>query len=294
MALSSPRFANNERLRKAAQNNPAMGFGEIGEPVRIIQQSLIELGYWMDISIKKFNSPDGIFGNETRDRVTSFQRGHGLYPDGIVGRFTMEKLDSLLPTAGPILPPLPKKADFKHRFRVHLRSLSLTELPMSYQEQNARMVFAQYGISMDVMSGMSMMLSSSQLTLLDTVDTGTCTMHKVEGELAELHKVGLQGVAAKDLVVYFAKKVVKANGKELNGCASSSADRPAVVVSASSSPWTMGHEIGHVLLGGFRPTHSTDTSNLMFSPSSNITSNPPGFSPEQLTAIRGSQFVSPY
>src|SRR5262245_56266453 len=107
MALTSPRYANNQRLQNAARNNPAMGFGEIGEPGRIIQQALIGLGYVMDISVKKFGTPDGIFGNETRDRVKSFQRGHYLYPDGIVGKFTMAKFDEPLRTPGPILPPLP-------------------------------------------------------------------------------------------------------------------------------------------------------------------------------------------
>lgn len=294
MPLTSPRFANNARLRQAANNNPAMNFGEVGEAVRIVQQSLIELGYWMDISIKKFNSPDGIFGNETRDRVRQFQSGHGLYVDGIVGRSTLAKLDELLPTAGPVLPNLPKKADFKHRVKIHLRSLSLTDLPISFQELNAKMVYAQYGISLDVLSGMSMALSSSELTLLDTVNTGTCTMNKVEGELGELHKIGLQGVGANEIVVYFARKVVTSSGSELNGCASSSNDRPAVVVSSSSSPWTMAHEIGHVLLGSFRPTHSTVTTNIMHSPTASITSNPPGFTPEQLVSIRSSKFVSPF
>src|SRR5690606_16447248 len=69
MALSSPRFAGNTRLEKAASNKPAMGWGEKGEPVRVIQQALIDLGYWLDISTKKFGSPDGIFGNETYERV---------------------------------------------------------------------------------------------------------------------------------------------------------------------------------------------------------------------------------
>jgi peptidoglycan hydrolase-like protein with peptidoglycan-binding domain len=93
MALSSPRFAGNARLEKAASNKPAMGWGEKGEPVRVIQQALIDLGYWLDISTKKFGTPDGIFGNETFDRVKSFQRSKSLFPDGIVGRLTMDALD---------------------------------------------------------------------------------------------------------------------------------------------------------------------------------------------------------
>ena len=55
MALSSPRFANIPRFQKAAANKPPICRGEVGEAVRILQQSLIELGYWMDISTRRFN-----------------------------------------------------------------------------------------------------------------------------------------------------------------------------------------------------------------------------------------------
>lgn len=294
MALTSPRFATNARLQKASRNQPAMGRGEVGEAVRIIQQALIELGYWLDVSVKRFATPDGIFGPETEDRVRQFQRGHGLYPDGIVGQLTLDKLDKLLPTAGPALPPLPAKANFKHRVRLHLRSIALTELPLSYQEQNARMVYSQYGIYLDVLSGMSLALTAQQQAKFESVDVGECIDNKLTEELGELHKLGLQGVGTNEIVLYIAPKVTDETGKEINGCAAINTGRPAVVISATGSPWTMGHELGHVLLGNFKPVHSTDKANLMYAPSANITANPPGFSPEQLTAIRASPYVSAY
>jgi len=43
--------------------------GSIGEPVRLVQQRL-------NVRI------DGIFNNATRDAVITFQRMHGLTPDG--------------------------------------------------------------------------------------------------------------------------------------------------------------------------------------------------------------------
>ena len=294
MSLSSPRFSRNNRLQQAAQNKPAMVRGEVGEAVRIVQQSLIELGYWMDISLKRFGTPDGIFGNETDDRVRQFQRAHKLSPDGAVGRFTMAKLDALLPTAGPKLPPLPKKADFKHRVRVHFRSLALTDLPISYQEQNARMVYAQYGIYLDVRSGMSMHLSPAQARMFESVDVGECVDNKLSTELGELHKVGLQGVGTNEIVIYIARKVADKRGKEINGCAAINTNRPAVVVSSTGSPWTLGHELGHVLLETYSPVHSTDRGNLMYSPSASITSNPATLDPKQLEAIRKSKYISTF
>jgi hypothetical protein len=192
MALSSPRFASIKRFQQAAVNNPPIGRGEVGETVRILQQSLIELGYWMDISTRRFNTPDGIFGPETEDRVKQFQRAQRIRDDGIVGKDTMAKLDALLPTAGPKLPPLPSsKTFFKYRVRIHLRSIALTEVPMSFQEQNARMVYAQYGIYLDVRSGMSLKLSPADAKKFESVDVGECVDEKLTDELGALHKLGL-------------------------------------------------------------------------------------------------------
>lgn len=294
MALTSPRFAGNARLQKAALNKPAMGRGEVGEAVRIVQQALIELGYWLEVSIKRFGTPDGIFGNETEARVRSFQSGHGLFPDGIVGELTMAKLDLLLPTAGPALPPLPAKADFKHRVKLHFRSLSMTNLPLSLQEQNARMVYAQYGIYLDVVSGKSMNLTAAQMATFEAVDVGECVDNKLTTELGDLHKQGLQGVGANEIVIYFVPKVTDETGGEINGCAAINTGRPAVVVSSSASPWTLGHELAHVLLGNFSPTHSTDKANLLYAPTRGITANPPGIDPTRLTTIRSSPYVTAY
>ncbi|MGE3806941.1 MAG: peptidoglycan-binding protein, partial [Gemmataceae bacterium] len=100
-------FANNDRLRRAAENNPAMRQGEEGEAVRLVQQALIDLGFPMPISTRRYGSPDGIYGNETATRVRDFQRQQHLSSDGIAGRNTLAKLDELLPGPAPPLPPLP-------------------------------------------------------------------------------------------------------------------------------------------------------------------------------------------
>ena len=108
MVLMSPRFRDNARLQLAAANNPPLRRGAEGEHVRLVQQGLIELGYAMPVSTKKYGSPDGIYGNETIEKVRAFQQREHLGNDGSAGNFTMHKLDSKLPTRGEPLPPLPR------------------------------------------------------------------------------------------------------------------------------------------------------------------------------------------
>jgi len=115
MALTSPRFKWNTRLQQAEKNSPPMRHGERGNAVRLIQQSMIDLGIDpMTISIRKYGSPDGIYGNETREAVKKYQaqKSPPLKSDGIVGRNTMGALDTDLPGAGPHLPPLPSKSRY--------------------------------------------------------------------------------------------------------------------------------------------------------------------------------------
>lgn len=71
--------------------------GEKGEPVAIVQQALIDLGFAMPRSTNNGRSlTDGIFGTETSKVVTQFQSRFGLVADGVVGRQTMARLDDLI------------------------------------------------------------------------------------------------------------------------------------------------------------------------------------------------------
>lgn len=111
MPLTSPRFRWSSRLQQAEQNNPPLRSGERGQAVRVIQQSMIDLGVDpMTVSTKKYGSPDGIYGSETKAAIRKYQRSKRLSPDGVVGQNTMRALDADLPGAGPHLPPLPTRA----------------------------------------------------------------------------------------------------------------------------------------------------------------------------------------
>ena len=102
---------------------------------------------------------------------------------------------------------------------------------------------------------------------------------------------GRNGVGPLDVVLYLRQSDQEKGGGTLNGCAGHAPAKAAVVVAASGSPWTLGHELGHVLLGpGFLPVHATDSTNLMFSPTASITASPPSLTPDQATTMRASKF----
>lgn len=61
--------------------------GETGEEVAVLQAHLTELGYWM-------GSPDGSYGQLTRQAVMAFQKAEGLGRDGVAGPATLSALQA--------------------------------------------------------------------------------------------------------------------------------------------------------------------------------------------------------
>jgi peptidoglycan hydrolase-like protein with peptidoglycan-binding domain len=100
MALTSPRFSSNAELQAASENNPALRKGAKGEAVAILQQAMVDLGFPMPISTGGGDGPaDGIYGNETAATVQAFQRANGLQADGVAGRQTLQRLETLISAA---------------------------------------------------------------------------------------------------------------------------------------------------------------------------------------------------
>ena len=56
--------------------------GEVGPEVADLQTRLVDLGFWL-------GSPDGIFGQLTRQAVMAFQKAQGLGRDGVAGPTTL-------------------------------------------------------------------------------------------------------------------------------------------------------------------------------------------------------------
>lgn len=108
MALQYLPFRNVARIRNAAANAPAMGWGERGAGVGILQGALQDLGYKLPVSIKA-GKPDGIFGKETYGAVRSFQGAcKNIGIDGVAGKNTWARLDAAMVKKHPPKPAKPK------------------------------------------------------------------------------------------------------------------------------------------------------------------------------------------
>ncbi|MGX1497400.1 hypothetical protein ACSSV1_002436 [Labrenzia sp. MBR-25] len=156
MALTSPYFRNVPQLEAAAINSPWLGSGSSGHGVHLVQFGLIELGFPMPRSVGGTGlSPDGIYGNETVQKVKEFQRSsHGGPPindDGTVGRNTMAKLDRALPF-------------LTHKVRVHIFVVVTPDAPISTAESTAKELYSHYGINFEVTSIQSLALTAAEET----------------------------------------------------------------------------------------------------------------------------------
>jgi peptidoglycan hydrolase-like protein with peptidoglycan-binding domain len=97
--LTSPKFRNSQRLQAAANNAPLLKSPEQGEAVRLLQEALVSLGYSFPQSMTG-GRLDGIYGNETVQKVAQFQRAQGMMADGIAGKNTLLRLDALIGGSG--------------------------------------------------------------------------------------------------------------------------------------------------------------------------------------------------
>lgn|GEM_PF-2985043 len=99
--LSLARLVNNTQVSRGntnqnATNNQLLNItrvlmkGMTGEDVRELQRALIRLGYL------KISTPTTTFGPTTEAAVKAFQRANKLTDDGIVGKTTVDKINSLL------------------------------------------------------------------------------------------------------------------------------------------------------------------------------------------------------
>lgn len=71
----------------AAAADGTLELGESGPEVQALQQRLTDLGYWL-------GTPDGTYGQLTRQAVMAFQKAEGLGRDGTAGPVTLGALDA--------------------------------------------------------------------------------------------------------------------------------------------------------------------------------------------------------
>jgi hypothetical protein len=181
----------------------------------------------------------------------------------------------------------------KWRVRLHLKSLGMPSVPELTALRNAQSVYGQYEICIEYASGQSLpngVDRNSQCLSLAAVDVGSCVMSQaMTSQQNTLFNYGSrQGVGLNDILCYWVNRV-ESGGSQLAGCASHPLAQPACVVSALSSPWTLGHEVGHVL--GL--SHTNGRTMLMSTPTALIAANPPSISAADLTIIRRSRLCVP-
>ncbi|MEZ5346879.1 MAG: peptidoglycan-binding domain-containing protein [Pyrinomonadaceae bacterium] len=274
MALLSPRFVSSSELRNAS-TGAIIRKGAKGRHVHLLQMALIDLGFQMPRSTGGVYSPDGDFGEETKEKVIAFQRANNLSPDGEVGPKTMAVLDA-------------KCRNYKHRVKVHFRSISLADVPFERSLRDAETIFGQYAIKFEYANGESLMLSEAEEQRFNTVD-GECEWVLDTGEYNDLHGMG-SFVPANELSVYFVRRF---SDPDLLGCGGHAANRPACTVAANASRWDTAHEAAHVLLtSNFDPVHVNDLRNLMH-PTASTFATIPVLTDRQITKIRSSVCCTP-
>lgn len=270
MALQSPRFFSSKRLVNASNGIPLRQGAASGRAIHLVQMALIDLGYLMPRSTGNPNySPDGVFGNEMKATLIAFQKANPpLAQTGEIDRATMLALDS-------------KFRGYKHRVRLHFRSISLMNVPFSRSLADAEIVYGQYGIKAEFSSGMSLMLSAAEEAEFSEINS-SCEWVITDGQYLQLHGMG-PSVPTTEVLVYYVQELVGPSG-----CGGHAVNRPACTVDNDAFRWDTAHEVGHVLLTStFSPVHITDRRNLMF-PTSNTTDMVPVLTDRQVAQIRNS------
>ncbi len=94
--LKHERFRDVQQLQDVLDGKvPALGRGASGEPVKRIQQVLIDLGYPLPKS-----GVDGQLGGETIYAIKQFQKDQGLTTSGRVDQATLQTLENVAPAVG--------------------------------------------------------------------------------------------------------------------------------------------------------------------------------------------------
>jgi hypothetical protein len=149
------------------------------------------------------------------------------------------------------------------QIRLHLKVLTEpTSVTRAEMTQSMQEVYATANIDAVVAS-----IETLNLPLLTDLDVGACTMGSTTAEQNQLFG-NRNNAGADDVCVYFVRSTVP----PLNGCAAHPTGQPGAVVTSVASPWTLGHECGHVL--GL--VHVAPTDRLMMGGGTwNITNPPP-------------------
>jgi hypothetical protein len=156
--------------------------------------------------------------------------------------------------------------------------------------RNAQKLYGRNGIYFDVISQQSIQLNAADFGRLSVVN-GQCQWNQESPEQADLFS-RLNSFDMLGITAVFVKGIQTLTGA-LNGCAGHANWRAGVMVGSACTPWTLAHEVGHVLLGSsYSPVHTTSPSNIMYEKSSQFTqTSNPSLDLPQVAQVLRSQYV---
>lgn len=167
--------------------------------------------------------------------------------------------------------------------RVHLRILvTPRHTPVQTLVDNIVALYGSYGFDVVIASRTSL-VGDDSLAGLHYVDIGECrrSFGATEQQAELFAKVG-DGVPRTDILACVVRGLIEPKA----GCASHPVDRPALVIGGDEAqPWTLAHEVGHVL--GL-VDHPTDRNRLMYWTTAAITDEPPDFRPDEIATMLAS------
>lgn len=136
--------------------------------------------------------------------------------------------------------------------KLHIKVLTNPEIPIETMLNRMREVYSTAGIRVVVATREDLttaVLGDDNFTTLNDLDVGQCQGETTDeqNQIFQNQNNVSEGQRNNEIVVYFVRSVRKTDGGELNGCATFPSGKPGAVISFIASPWTLAHEVGHVL-----------------------------------------------
>lgn len=177
------------------------------------------------------------------------------------------------------------------RLPVAIYSLALPKFDYDKAITFAEKLYGSNGIYFDIRQEQCLNVSAAQQVKLEVID-GACKWDQNNSEQDDLYNL-VDTWVSNSIVIFIVGGIKTSATSTLAGCAGHAPSKPAVVVSATGTMYTLAHELGHVLLtSSYSPVHETSTSNIMVSGTHRIPAgSSPTFNASQVTQIKKSKHL---